>query len=241
FYSASSKQGLLRIPADGKKAEVLATGFRNPDGLGLSPDGIITVPCSEGEWTPASMICEIKPGGHYGYGGPKQGKAPELPLVYLPRGLDNSSGAQVTVTSDRWGPLKGQMVHLSFGTGTHFLLLREQVDGQSQGAIVPLLGDFLSGTHRGRFNPKDGQLYVSGMGGWGTYTPDDGCFQRVRYTGDPVQLPVAFHAHQNGVLVTFSSPIDPSIAANPKSHLAQAWNYRYGAAYGSAELSPSHP
>ncbi len=185
FFTCSGKQGLLKVRPDGKSVEVLATGFRNPDGLGLSPDGALTVPCSEGEWTPASMICEIKPGGHYGYGGPKNGLPPDLPLAYLPRGMDNSSGGQAFVPDDRWGPLKGQMVHTSFGSGTIFLVLRDRVDGQPQGAVVPLPGDFRSGVHRARFNPKDGQLYVSGLSGWGTYTPDDGCFQRVRYTGAP--------------------------------------------------------
>src|SRR5207248_9756629 len=61
FCTASSKQGLLRIAADGKKVDVLATGFRNPDGLGLYPDGAVTVPCSEGDWTPASMVCLVRP------------------------------------------------------------------------------------------------------------------------------------------------------------------------------------
>jgi putative heme-binding domain-containing protein len=241
FYTVSSKQGLLRISADGRSIEVLATGFRNPDGLGLMPDGTVTVPNSEGEWIPASMVCEVRPGGHYGYGGPREGRPPDLPLVYLPRGLDNSSGGQVFVSSDRFGPLQGQLLHLSFGMGSHFLLLREHVAGQAQGAAVPLPGEFRSGAHRGRFNPKDGQLYVSGMAGWGTYTPDDGCFQRVRYTGAPAQLPTAFHAHENGVLVTFSQPLDRSEAERPGAHFAQAWNYRYGSGYGSPELSPRHP
>ena len=79
------------------------------------------------------------------------------------------------------------------------------------------------------------------MGGWGTYTPADGSFQRVRYTGDPVQLPVAFHAHENGVLLTFTRPVDRAVAENPESHFAQAWNYRYGASYGSPEFSAKHP
>ncbi len=97
---------MLRISADGKKVDVLATGLRNPDGLGLFPDGSITVPCSEGEWTPASMLCLVRPGknkpflgkiggtepAYFGNGGPRNGKAPDLPFVYLPRGLDNSSG-----------------------------------------------------------------------------------------------------------------------------------------------------
>ena len=66
--------------------------------------------------------------------------------------------------------------------------------------------EFRSGVHRGRFHVGDGQLYVTGMQGWGSYTPDDGCFQRVRYTGGPVQLPTGFHVHENGIAITFSEP-----------------------------------
>jgi putative heme-binding domain-containing protein len=242
FYTASSKFGLLRIAGDGRSLETLATGFRNPDGLGLAPDGTVTVPNSEGEWTPASMICEVRPGGHYGYNGPKDGKVPDLPLVYLPRGLDNSSGGQVTVPADgRFGPLQGQLLHFTFGMGAHFLVLRETVNGQPQGAVVPLPGEFLSGAHRGRFHPKDGQLYVTGMTGWGSYTPADGCFERVRYTGGPAQLPTAMHTHENGILLTFSLPLDKNTAEHADRYFAQAWNYHYGPSYGSPELSTRHP
>ncbi|WP_406693936.1 plastocyanin/azurin family copper-binding protein [Singulisphaera sp. Ch08] len=79
------------------------------------------------------------------------------------------------------------------------------------------------------------------MTGWGTYTPADGSFQRVRYTGDPVQLPVELHARENGLLVTFSGPVDRAVAETPRSQFAQAWNYRYGPGYGSQEFSPHHP
>lgn len=242
YYTASGAQGLIRIKADGKTVDVVATGFRNPDGLGLSADGTLTVPSSEGEWTPTSMISEIKEGGHYGYRGPKDGKVPDLPMVYLPRGLDNSSGGQVfTPRDERWGPLAGQMIHLSFGAGAWFAVLRDEVRGQVQGAVVPMPGEFRSGAHRGRFNPADGQLYVSGMAGWGSYTTDDGSFQRVRYVGGGAPVPVGWKAHENGVTVRFSRTIDASIAGDPSRHFVQAWNYRYGPGYGSAEYSPSHP
>ena len=115
------------------------------------------------------------------------------------------------------------------------------MDGQPQGAIVPLLGDFRSGVHRGKVNPKDGQLYVSGMAGWGSYTPDDGCFQRVRYTGKRIQLARSFHVHENGVLVSFVEPVDREATQDLTKHIAQAWNYRYSPGYGSPELAPSHP
>src|SRR5439155_587300 len=83
------------------------------------------------------------------YEGPRDGRPPALPLAYLPRGLDHSSGGQVYVLSDKWGPLRGQRIHLSYGAATHFLLLRDEVGGQPQGAVVPLAGDFASGVHRG--------------------------------------------------------------------------------------------
>jgi azurin len=187
------------------------------------------------------MICETRPGGHYGYTGPKEGQVPDLPLVYLPRGLDNSSGGQVTVTSDRFGLLEGKLLHFSFGAGAHFLVLRDNVNGARQGAVIPLPGEFRSGVHRGRFNPRDGQLYVTGMTGWGTYTPADGSFERVRYTGGDVQLPLAWRAHENGILLTFSLPLDQSTAGSADRYFAQAWNYHYGPHYGSSEFSPRHP
>jgi putative heme-binding domain-containing protein len=248
FYTASSKQGLVRMSPDGKNVTVLATGFRNPDGLGILPDGSITVPCSQGDWTPASMICEVRkrelepsdPPPHFGFGGPKDNRPPELPLAYLPRLMDNSSGGQAVVPSTNWGPMQGQLLHFSFGMGSWFTVLRDEVNGQVQGAVLPMTGDFLSGAHRGRFSPSDGHLYVSGQQGWVSFTPDDGCFQRVRYTGDSFKIATSFHLHENGVRITFAQPVDPTMVTNAKNHFAQCWNYRYSGAYGSREFSPSH-
>lgn len=254
FYTASGKQGVMRIAADGESAEIVANGLRNSDGLGLTPDGLVTIPSSEGDWMPASMIAAVRPDGailnrlagkspdgrslpFFGRPGGNLQQPPEVPMLYLPRGLDNSSGGQIHVDSDRWGPVKGKMVHLSFGAGRAFLLLRDEFDGWIQGAVIPIGGEFASGAHRGKFNPHDGQLYVSGMAGWGTYTTDDGCFQRVRYNGDKPQLPVGFHVHENGIRVDFLQPVKQEEVADPDSHFVQAWNYRYSGAYGSPEYS----
>lgn len=246
FYTASGNQGLVRISSDGRDADVIATGFRNPDGLGILADGSLTVPCSEGGWTPASMICLVSgrsesPTPHYGYGGPRNGQPPQLPLAYLPRGIDNSSGGQTVVPAETWGPMENQLLHFSFGAGAWFTILVDDVGGQKQGALLPMSGDFDSGVHRGRFCASDGQLYVSGMQGWGTYTPDDGCFQRVRYTGDAFQVATEFHVHENGVRITFAQRVDPEFVNDLDNHFAQCWNYRYSGAYGSPEYSPSHP
>lgn len=252
FYTASGNEGVVQIAADGKSSSVIATGLRNSDGLGILPDGTITVPASEGDWTPTSMIYQIqpksvssngepifetKPPAFCGYRGPRPGQEIQLPLLYLPRGVDNSSGGQVWIDDSRMGPLDQSLVHTSFGTGRAMLILRDRVGEQWQGAAVVLPGEYRAGTHRARINPKDGMLYLSGMAGWGTYTPDSGCFQRLRYTGETVQLPTAFHVHENGVSVSFREPIDRETVENASAQFAQCWNYRYSPGYGSKEFS----
>jgi type 1 glutamine amidotransferase/glucose/arabinose dehydrogenase len=244
FYFTAWK-GLFRVSRDGKKTELLATGFRNPNGLSVGPDGTITVAPQEGEWTPASAIAIAKEGGYYGYGGPKI--TPERPLGYdpplcwIPRRVDNSTGGQAWVTSDRWGPLEGQLLSFSFGQSSMMLVLREQVDGLWQGGIVPFKLAFASGAMRGRFRPKDGQLYVAGTKGWVSNATRDGCLQRVRYTGATVHLPVAMHATAGTLRLIFSGPLDKEIAQDVDGWSAEQWNYLYGAQYGSKEFSANHP
>ncbi|MCB1093161.1 MAG: heme-binding domain-containing protein, partial [Verrucomicrobiae bacterium] len=100
--------------------------------------------------------------------------------------------------------------------------------------------DFESGAHRGRFNPTDGQLYVSGADGWGNYAITDGDFARIRYLDDHMHLPIGWAAHRNGVVVEFAEPIDPE-SLKPENFFAQAWNYEYADAYGSLEYSLKQP
>ena len=40
------------------------------------------------------------------------------------------------MTSDKWGPFKGRLLHLSYGTCSLFLVLKEEVNGQVQGGVV---------------------------------------------------------------------------------------------------------
>jgi type 1 glutamine amidotransferase/azurin len=236
FWFASTHLGIVRVTADGSSWETVATGLRNPNGLGVNAGGLVTSAPQEGEWTPTSMICEIQHGRHFGYHGPKNGRV-DQPLCYLPRGIDHSSGGQVFVKGDRWGPLQDQLIHFAWGSASHMLILRDVIDGKEQGAAIPMAGDFLSGAHRGRFNPHDGQLYVTGMNGWSTYAPEDGSFQRVRYTGKPTHLPIEWRAHHNGLYLQFAEPLPRASARELQNYFCQQWNYHYAKAYGSDEYS----
>ncbi len=202
---------LLRVSADGKKLDVFATGFRNSNGIGMGPNDEITVAPQEGEWTPASGLFIVRQGGFYGAMMSHHQATPPTdfirPLCWFSRRDDNSSGGQVWTTSDRFGPLSNQLLHLSYGQCKLRLVLREsresrderqepekKDDGDSSGSRLSPLNSrpfnggslelplsFASGIHRGRMNPKDGQLYLTGLKGWVSSAVNDGCFQRVRY------------------------------------------------------------
>ena len=159
----------------------------------------------------------------------------------MPKIADNSAGGEVWVTGGKWGALEGQMLHLSYGHCSMLLVLRETVDGQAQGGVVPLPGRFLSGVMRGVFNPHDGQLYVSGLRGWQTSAARDGCFQRVRCRPEKVQLPVGLTAHTNGLRVTFSQPLERTSAEDVGSFALERWNYLWAAQYGSKDWSLANP
>ncbi|MDB6174746.1 MAG: putative large, multifunctional secreted protein [Chthoniobacteraceae bacterium] len=232
---------LFQVSADGKKLETVATGFRAPNGIGCSPTGQVTSGDNEGTWTPACRLNWIKPGGFYGVVDlAHRNPAPadyDRPLCWIPKRLDNSSGGQVWVTSDKWGPWKDQLLHLSYGTCALFGVLNEEVDGKRQGGLVQFPVKFQTGIMRARFNPVDGQLYVGGLRGWQTTGLKNGALQRVRYTGAQVRMPIAMQVKKNGIELTFSTELDTQAAADPENYSIEVWNYLWSKAYGSPEIS----
>jgi azurin len=229
------RTSIMRTGTD-RVTEVIGTGMRNCMGIGGSDDYFWAAP-QEGTWTPTSAIIEVHQGEEYGLGG--KGISP--PLCFVPRGVDNSTGGMKEITSDKWGPFKGSHVGLSYGSSTHYLILRDATSSRPQGAVVPLEGEFLSGVMRGAFHPKDGQLYVAGLDGWGDYSVKDGCFHRVRFVGGKVRKPKGFKVHANGLRIDFTTKLDPDSTKVVKHFFAQAWNYEYAKRYGSPEFSVKKP
>jgi Domain of unknown function (DUF6797) len=243
FDEIMSQHGtVMRVSPDGSKLDVVATGFRAPNGIGVGPNGELTSGDNEGTWTPTCKINWIKPGGFYGVVDLAHRKpAPtsyDPPLCWLPKRIDNSGGSQVWVPEDdRWGPWRGKMLHLSYGHAALYGVMREEVGGITQGGVTRFPLKFESGIMRARFHPKDGQLWVAGLRGWQTDGIRNGCLQRVRYTGAPVQMPIELHAKKSGIELRFTSSIDTQSAIDPENWNVEVWNYLWSAAYGSPEIS----
>jgi len=246
---------LMKASKDGNKVEVFATGFRHPIGLGMSPAGILTGADQEGNWMPATRIDEYHKGGFYGdmraHHRVTAPKTYDPPLCWLPREVDNSAGGQVwvpkyepgTSATGGWAasPLAGLPLHLSYGRCKPFVLLRQECsDGVVQGGVVGLDLRFLSGVCRGRFGP-DGHLYVCGLNGWQTAAQADGCLQRVRNTGKPLDVPVEMVVDGDTVRLKFSRPLDARSVSNTANYRAAWWNYVWSGEYGSKRWKVSDP
>ena len=163
------------------------------------------------------------------------------PFCWLPQSMDNSSGGQVWVTGDKWGPMQNRLLFMSYGKCTLFEVMIDQVDGVRQGAMFQFPLKFGTGIMRGRVNPRDGQVYLCGLKGWQTSGTRIGGFYRVRYTGEPVHLPTAFHAAKTGVEIKFTCELDAKSAADSGNFSAERWNYLWTGAYGSPEFSVNNP
>jgi hypothetical protein len=163
------------------------------------------------------------------------------PICWVPMRWDNSSGGQVYVTSDKWGPWKGAPLFMSYGKCLLYGVLWDEVDGTVQAAMTPFNLKFQSGVMRGRFNPRDGQLYVAGLKGWQNAASRDGGFYRVRFTGKPVHTAVKAHVAKNGIQITFDTPLKRESAEDASGYAVELWNYRYTGGYGSPEVSVQHP
>jgi putative heme-binding domain-containing protein len=259
YYAKAARHGLtalvpqhgtlLRVSKDGARTQILATGFRAPNGVCLNPDGTFFLSDQEGFWTPKNRINWVKPGGFYGnmWGyhqiTDSSDKAMEPPVCWITNAMDRSPAELVWVQSDHpnWRPLRGTLLSLSYGNGKIFVVPHEIVNGQMQGGVCALpLQAFPTGIMRGRFNPADGQLYACGLFGWAGDRTQPGGFYRVRTTGKPLFVPIGLVARPNLLAITFSGTLDPIDARLSSHYQAKIWSLRRTASYGS-DHHDEHP
>lgn len=233
---------ILKISKDGSKMEHYATGLRAPNGMCVGPDGQVTIGDNQGTYVPADPLHWVKQGDFLGVADSAHGAKVEQPKPlcwFIYPSWDNSNGGQVWDTTDKWGPFQNELIYCSYGQSALFKVLKEEVNGVVQGGVVKFANcKFTSSCMRPRFNPADGQLYITGLQGWQTNAGREGGFDRVRFTGAPVYMPTALHTSKKGIRITFTTPLDKSIAQDPENYGIKAFNIKWQNQYGSEEYSP---
>src|SRR5262249_19015247 len=119
-------------------------------------------------------------------------------------------------TGGKFGPFASQ---LFVGDLTRAIVLRvflEKVDGEYQGARFPFRKGFQPPVLRLLWG-KDGSLFAGGSSrGWGGGARPHG-LDRVVWTGKVPFEVHEMHAAPDGFKLTFTQPVDPKTAADPKS------------------------
>lgn len=230
---------LFRVSPDGARLEVIADGLRNPNGMSIGPNDEIVYSDNEGNWVPTSKVHLIKEGGFHGFiPSSHRDTNPRdfvKPIAWIPHFVDNSPAKPIFITSPTWpDALRGQLMLTSYGRGSVALLLNEEVEGQWQSAHLTLPLQLNSGQIRGRFH-RDGHLYVGGLTSWQSagHGGEWGALHRIRYTGQPLHLPVAVRTHRDGLELEFSDPLDPESVQNLENWSLSQWTYPWTSQYGT--------
>jgi putative heme-binding domain-containing protein len=252
YYAKAARHGLpalvphhgtlLRVSKDGTRTDILATGFRAPNGVCINPDGTFFLSDQEGHWTPKNRINWVKKGRFYGnmWGyhdvTDTSDAAMEQPVCWITNDMDRSPAELIRVDSTRagWKPLHGALLSLSYGNGKIFVFPHELSGGKMQGGVCALpIPPLPTGIMRGRFNPVDGELYTCGLFGWAGDRTQPGGFYRVRATGKPMVVPIGLSARHDGLAITFTEPLDRIRAVLPSHYSAKTWALERTINYGS--------
>jgi hypothetical protein len=238
---------LFKVSPDGKTFEVVARGFRAPNGIGVRADGQLTTGDNEGTWVPTSPINWVDGKAFHGVINTKTPKEAVdqyvPPIMWLSHSdFCNSNGGQIWVTSDKWGPFKDELLYESYGKSSLFLVMRQDLgNGRQQAAAVRFPLKFTSSVMRARFHPYDGQLYVCGLSEWQSNAARITGFDRVRYTGKPVYSVNGIKVVPGGVQLSFTQPLDKASAEDVQNWSGKRWNYIRSENYGSPEVWLSNP
>jgi mono/diheme cytochrome c family protein len=249
---------MLRMTPNGR-TEPFASGFRQANGLGLSPEGTLFATDNQGDYKPSTGLLHVAAGDFHGHpSGLKwePGHDPaalslevlwrrlKTPAVVFPHGpMGQSPGQPVwDTTRGAFGPYAGQVFVGDYSR----LVVRaelEEVAGTWQGACFPFLGRndapphvrgarLKSGSTRAAFGP-DGALYLGATAGWGA--GEDG-LQRVRWDGQAGFEVRSWRLTDEGFRLTFTQPADPAHLADAARFPLRRFRYLYHARYGSPRV-----
>ncbi len=259
----------LKIAPDGTMTPV-TNGLRSPGGIGMNAVGDMFYSENQGPWNGACSLKHLEPGAFVGHPAglvwnkdapnmgprpqePRSGgrlvdelaKIPQLraPAVYFPYNKmgQSASGVSCDQTGGKFGPFAGQLFVGDQSASTIMRVVLEKVEGRYQGACIPFREGFASGCLPSLFG-KDGSMFIGGTNrGWGSRGPREFALERLVWTGKTPFEVHEIHAEPDGFTLTFTEPVDPKTASDPKSYAMETYTYIYQSSYGSPEVDTTKP
>lgn len=240
FVRGSQYDGsVLHISEDGRNLEVIATGLRGPY-LGIHPEtGFLTVTDQQGNSVPSTPVYHVQKGDYYG--APSTAHMVDTPaitppMLWAPHNIEPSSIGEVWMTTDKMGPINGQLIHISFGRPGLFKILIDTVGQVLQGGIIYIPAYYPTPVSKGSIRKKDGYPYFAGFNLWGSSSKGISSLLRLRYTGLPDVLPTGFEAGEQGIVLRFDELLDVQKTANIGNFQVKRYNYKRTENYGSGHF-----
>ena len=259
---------VMTNPLTGETKPV-CSGIRSPGGIGFNAAGDVFYTDNQGPWNGSSSLKWLKPGSFQGHGETLRwyDKAPHMekplppqdqsrtvkeqarnplyvpPAVMLPHGRVGQSPTAIVcdTTGGKFGPFQNQVF---VGDQCYSNITRcclEMVDGLYQGAAIPFVEGFGSGTI-GMVLTPDGKMFAGGSDrGWGARGGKPFNFDRLVWTGKTPFEILTMNARPDGFLLTFTHPVDETAASRPDSYKMDAWTWALRAEYGGPEVDHVTP
>ncbi len=249
----------LKIDAAAGAVSVFSCGFRQPNGIVMSPEGDIFAVDNQGGWVGTSPLHHVTRNAFHGHPAslpwhpdflgvnPIEADVAELdarrkkPAILFPQNDMGGSSAQplFDLTDGAFGPYAGQLFVAEWTYPRIYRVFLEKVRGEWQGAAFPFLdGNGLRmANNRLAFSPEGKALYVAQTSRiWGS---TEG-LQRVVYQGRVPFDILTMKLTQTGFDLTFTKPVDRATAGEASNYSFTHYYYRYHAAYGSpkTEVTP---
>lgn len=260
----------VRVSADGKMVPT-CSGVRSPGGIGANHLGDIFYTDNQGPWNGTCELKHLVPGKFMGHPGgfkwydnaepfmgskpaePESGsrimteakKIPEYepPSIHFPYNKMGKSAAGVAcdLSGGKFGPFSNQMFVTDQSFSTVMRCCMEKVQGHWQGACIPFLEGFDSGSLGLEFT-ESGKMFVGGTNrGWGSRGRKPFAVERVDWTG---KIPFEVHEMRlkpEGFELTFTQEVDPDAVSNVESYKLTTYTYIYQSSYGSPEVDHTEP
>jgi cytochrome c len=234
---------LLRIALADGSVEIIASGFRTPNGIGLGVRDEIFVTDNQGDWLPASKLVHIQEGHFYGSRAVPDEELMQaeetLPVVWLPQDEIGNSPSQPLLMNE--GPYTGQMIYGDVTNGGIKRVYMERVGGAWQGAAFHFSAGLQGAVNRLLRGP-DGSIYVGEIGNppnWGETGKAWHGLERLSYRGGPAFEVLQINAEPDGFSLTLTEPLHESIQLEAGDLIAKQWFYHPTEQYGGAKYDHS--
>ena len=159
----------------------------------------------------------------------------KVPAVWLPHSIMGISTSDILAdtTGGGFGPFTGQLFVGDQGQSKVMRIFLEKVNGVYQGAAFPFREGFSSGVLRMVWG-NDGSMFVGMTSrGWGSTGREPYGLQRVVWTGRmPFEIKTV-EARPDGFELTFTKPVDRTIASDASTYHMTGFTYQYHSTYGS--------